>query len=401
MIRTLLLATAALLATPALAEELTPSSGPVDAHPGDTIVQVKPLVQPLDDAGNLKPYSFGFINRQDRGRFTLPEGVTLRPISAEKGRYVYVPVGLPEQVAETPVASPAQPARFGVNLSGCEFGGATNGSLCPTPSDVDWYADAGFTMARVPVKSATPMDKIVPAIDEALARGMVVMIDWHEYKWRTAAEQRAFWSRWSKYHGNPSVIYDLQNEPGGFNPTTNKWTQWATESRDVIAALRADGITNTISVEWPGSSGVYRFDKHEPASKACESAACALDRTGGLGDSNVLYQAHNYFDSNGSGTSGSCGRYGLPGSFLEALQKRGLRGMIGESAFGKFDSKPSGQCWALGTQAIATIKANPESYYGVTWWGGGRAWSPGYSFSIAPKGHMLPDAPYVVTLTGR
>ena len=413
MTRSLMLAIAGLtIASPALADELKPSSGPVDIHPGDTIVQVKPLVQHLDDAGNLVPFSFGYINRQDRGRFTLPKGVTLRPVSAEKGRYVYVPVGLPEPapepVAETPVAPSVQPARFGVNLSGCEFGGASDGSLCPNVSDVDWYIDAGFTLIRFPVKTGTPMERVKPAIDRALARGAIAIIDRHEYRWPGVDEQVNYWATtWYAYKNNPNVIFDPMNEPRGFNSVTqpNDWMQWAEDSRDIVAGLRAKGFNNTITLEWPGSAGVYRFDKYEPSSRACESAGCAIDRIGGLGDANVLLQAHNYYDSNGSGTSGSCGAYGLPSRFADELRRRGLRALVGEAAFGKFDSKaptnPPTGCWKLGLEAIAKIKADPDVYAGVTWWGGGRAWSPGYSFSIAPKGHLLPNAPYVQALTGR
>jgi aryl-phospho-beta-D-glucosidase BglC (GH1 family) len=301
------------------------------------------------------------------------------------------------------IASPAlaKPTMFGVNMSGCEAGGKDVGVLCPTVADVDWYAAAGFTIMRFPVVDATQNARIEPAIDRALAMGVEVVVDRHTFRWEAPDAQLAYWKRWRKYFANPHVRFGLVNEPQGFNDPveTNDFMQWAKETKTLLPMLRRAGISNTINVEWPQWTATFRFDKGEKPTAACVSAACALDRIGGLGDANVLYEGHFYFNPGSSGTDASCAG-GYPVQFRQALAKRGLRGFIGESAFGNHAGFSSA-CQKYGTDMASDLKAHPETYEAVTWWGGGRVWPASYIFAIAPKGYADMGNSYLQMLMGK
>ncbi len=300
--------------------------------------------------------------------------------------------------------------QMGVNLSGCNF--TEDGVLCPKPADVDWYADAGFEMVRIPFKGEQADDPAIVAQIAATARaaqkrGMTVILDRHDYKWPAPAEQVAFWRR--LLARMPSGVWiDPENEPRGFDDPelTNDWMQWARDANMLIAGLRQAGLDNVVVLEWPGWSAMFRFDKHERVTptytKPCESAGCALDRSGGLIDpiGRTLLSPHMYFDKGGSGTKADCGTPDVFAAFARYARERHLKALVGEAAFGSYRGV-SAACRAAGEAAIAAVRANPDVYRGVTWWGGGRGWKSDYVFAIAPKGHEDRDSDYVRMLTGR
>lgn len=295
------------------------------------------------------------------------------------------------------LANTTQP---GINLAGCAVG--SDGSLCPTPADVRQYVDAGFTMLRFGFKDTVPVSRIEAAVDAALSRGATVILDRHEYKWPGIPAQAQFWiSRFDKYKGNQKVIFDLMNEPRGFDSIVqpNDYLQWVEDTRAIIAQLRTFGFTNPIAVEWPGNSAIFRFDKGEAANAPCISAGCAIDRLGGFGDRNVILSPHGYLDKGSSGTSASCDVYTFTASFATQARKRGLRAILGETAFGNFQGVPT-SCLTVGPKTIGDMISAPDVYMGYTVWGGGREWPNSYIFAVAPKGATL-DNPYVKMLLGK
>jgi endoglucanase len=288
----------------------------------------------------------------------------------------------------------------GVNLAGCAVG--TDGSLCPMASEVNAYADMGFTMFRFGFKGTVPMSKVTPAVDAALARNAVVILDRHEFAWPSVDAQIDFWTaRIGKYKGNQKVIVDLMNEPRGFNSLTetNDFNQWVIDTRAIIAGLRKAGISNPIAVEWPQYTAIFRFDKSEPAKKACESALCAIVRMGGFNDNNVILEPHGYLDRGSSGTSPTCDKYTNIAKFVVPARKYGFKAILGETAFGNYQGVPT-SCKAVGSQMLAEIKAAPDVFMGVTYWGGGREWKSNYIFTIQPKGASLNNA-YARELVGK
>lgn len=299
---------------------------------------------------------------------------------------------------------------FGVNLSGAE---ARDGDvLRPTLDDLrNYIVRFRFRLIRYPFKPErmTP-DRIAELrtlTNYARSKHVPVILDAHTYKWLPPAEMIEFWSRFARsFPDDGSVLLDLVNEPRGFDDPilVNDWEQWLRDSNLVIAGLRANGIKHPIVLEYPQWSASFRFDKGEsktPASKKpCASAACAIDKGGGLRDPLGLtyINAHRYFDKGASGTKAVCDTE-VSGftTFAEQLRKRGLKAYITESAFGSsYGIDPS--CKAVAKEAIAAIRANSDVILGVTWWGGGRIWPERYMFKIEPPKAQRFTAPVPVNI---
>lgn len=292
-----------------------------------------------------------------------------------------------------PPRRPAPPPKFGVNLSGAE--GRENDAARPTLADVRNAVDRlRFGLIRYPFRpsrmTADRVDELKAIAAFTRSRGVPLILDNHNSRWNPVSEQIAFWTDLARqFPDDGSVMIDLVNEPGNV-----EWMQWASEAKAVIAGLRRAGIRHPILLQWPGWSGIQRFDKHESADGACQSAGCALDRTPGPLDpiDRTFLNGHRYFDSDNSGTKRDCTNdKGEPRTdsgfdrFARQLRRRGLRGYITESAFGSYAAIPTG-CMAVGADAVAQLRANSDVLLGVTWWGGGRMWPDRYLFKIeCPK----------------
>lgn len=427
MIRYSLAAALALLATPALADTVPIVDGPLTVHTGDVLTSGK-AVQNTPVGGIITCVNGTCPNRMGRNTFTMSGGatkllVTGKPNVGYDPNYGFTyqvvdgtpPVYAPPPVP--PVTAPVTPPPviisgitahvtnpFGINLAGC----AVSDGLCPNQDDVNWYTASaqGFELYRLAFHDGSNQDAVRASGDMLLAKGATVMFDRHDYKWPSVADQVAFWTSFgAKYKTNTKVIFDLMNEPRGFDDTTvtNDWAQWAADTKAIIAGLRAAGFQNTIAVEWPGSSAAFRFSKNEPSYKACESAVCAVDRQGGLGDSNVLFSPHMYWDHNSTGTSPNCDPYFFLDSVRQAAEPRGWKLLLGEAAAGSHNGVRD-TCQPLLDQAVTEIKTHPNTWFGVTWWGGGREWKESYIFKIEPtKGTraLVPHSAYLDELRGQ
>lgn len=310
----------------------------------------------------------------------------------------------------TPAGTDASPARFGINLSGAEARGGD--MIRPNLMDLKNAIDRqGFRLIRYPFKrdrmSPERIDELQVLTEYARSRGVPVILDNHSFAWPVAEDQITWWTAFArKFPDDGSILLDLNNEPKGVG-----WEQWGVEAKQVIAGLRRNGIRHPILLEWPGYSAISRFDKNEKAGKPCESAACALDRAPGRLDelNRTFLNGHRYFDSNSSGTSGSCTkRNGAVrtesgfGGFAAKLRKRGWQGYITESAFGSYSRIPE-SCAMVGTDAIADINENRDVLRGVAWWGAGRIWPDRYPFKIdcpKPLRFTCPLPDYVRMLRG-
>jgi hypothetical protein len=250
--------------------------------------------------------------------------------------------------------------------------------------------------------------KIAAAANQAISSGVPMVLDRHDYAWPSVNDQIAFWKKlMAAMPASDLVMIDLENEPKGFNSSANSndYVQWAQDTNAIIAGLRHANIKNPILVEWPQWSAAFRFDKNEGASSACASAACGLDRSGGLVDplGKTLLSPHRYFDSDSSGTHASCASSTSLKAFAASARARGYKALVGESAFGNYQGVPA-SCVTTGAQAISEMKAAPDVFYGVTWWGGGAGWSESYLFKIEPKKGTRATAArsaYLKEITGR
>lgn len=286
---------------------------------------------------------------------------------------------------------------LGVNLSGAEFG---NGDKYgwdykyPSAKDLTFYAEKGVNLFRLPVRwerlqpelggelSKAELGRLLTFLDDAAKVGGQVIVDVHNYgryngKAIGSAEvsTEAFADFWAKLAGaigaKPAVLgYDLMNEPHGM-PSKTAWPEAAQAATD---AIRARGDTHTVFVEGEAWAGASNWTANNPLLKVKD----ALD--------NIVYEAHLYFDKDGSGTyRGSydaekayadIGEKRL-GSFVSWLEANNAKGFIGE--FGVPSGDPR---W----QVVLDNFLETLNEYGLsgTYWGAG-SWFNGYDVGLLDK----------------
>lgn len=409
-----ILAALALVAAPAMAQTehiVTGASPPaqITVCAGDTLVLKKQMGRELLKDGSRAPYATAW---NDRAR-SNGAGNQFETVGATKLRFVELVQGKGWVYAPIDAAPCAKPATvlFGANLSGAE--GAGGDAVRPSLEDWKGYIERhGFSLIRYPFKDyrMTPARIAELKVNVAFAgsKGVPVILDNHTYRWDAPDVQIAFWTGFARnFPDDGSVMIDPVNEPRGFNDPvlTNDWDQWLRDSNLIIAGLRANGIRHPILLEYPQWSATFRFDKKEPAWKACESAGCAIDRGGGLKDPLGLtfINGHRYFDRGSSGTNKECeAKTSGFVQFAEQLRRRGLQGYITEGAGGSHYGVPA-SCRAVLAEAMTALRANADVIKGITWWGGGRIWPEKYLFKIDPPKavrYTAPPSPYLKQIRG-
>jgi len=414
MLRRIIIAAAALLASPVAAQTehiVTGASPPaqITVCADDTLVLKKQMGRDLLADGSRAPYATAW---NDRAR-SNGAGNQFETVGATKLRFVELVQGKGWVYAPIDAAPCAKPATvlFGANLSGAEASGGD--AVRPTLEDLKGYIDRhGFGLIRYPFKDSrmTParIAELKVLVMYARSKGVPIILDNHTYRWDTVEQFIRFWTGFARnFPDDGSVMLDLVNEPKGFNDPvmTNDWEQWLRDSNLIIAGLRANGIRHPILLEYPQWSATFRFDKKEGPKTPCASAGCAIDRGGGLKDTLGLtfINGHRYFDRGSSGTNKSCDT-AISGfaNFASNLRKRGLQGYITESAFASHYGVPA-SCVAVGAEAIAALRANSDVIKGITWWGGGRIWPESYLFKIDPPKavrYTAPPSPYLKQIRG-
>lgn len=133
--------------------------------------------------------------------------------------------------------------------------------------------DGGYLQA--PTANVTKLRAIV---DRAIARGIYVIIDWHDHHAQDhAAQAKSFFTDMAQAYGQqPHVIFEIYNEPMDVS-----WSVVKSYAEPVIATIRASGSKNLIVVGTPTWSQ--------------DVDLAAGDRI--TSDQNIAYTLHFYADS--------------------------------------------------------------------------------------------------------
>lgn len=293
-------------------------------------------------------------------------------------------------------------ATIGLNISGGEFGGSSGVHNYqyhyPSYADLKFYADKGVDLIRVPFKWERVQDTLGGPLDlagdlalikqlliDAAALGMDVILDCHNYgRYKgvalgavdgpTAAQFADFWQKMAlELKDYPALVgYDLMNEPHDM-PTSTIWKESAQAATN---AIREVDMENTIIIEGNAWSGAYSWLKYNSDLIINDPA------------NNIVYQAHQYFDDDNSGTYGETyegeGAYPTMGAdklkpFVDWLNQHGLKGMIGETGVPSNDPR-----WIeVMKNALDYMIANNLD---VTAWAGGTWWGETYSMYVGKPG---------------
>ncbi|SFB51044.1 endoglucanase [Rhizobium sp. NFR07] len=294
----------------------------------------------------------------------------------------------------------------GVNLSGAEFGklsGVGYRQLYPTRTDVEFYRALGCTVIRLPIRwerlQSRPfgslsssdgsfrdldwLEEIVTLITDA---GMVCVIDLHNFGKRSVggpavrlgtadlpAEALAdFWLKvGGLFRNNPLVWFGLMNEPEGYQAT-----EWSGIVQSTVNSLRHAHIGNVVllpGIKWSSAALWIKSGN----GKAFENFNDEAE--------NSIFEVHQYFDPDGSGTRSTCVRDGV--RRLAAFErwaevKEGRRGFLAEFGLGRTDLPESGECGEELDKVVEHLHQHSQIWRGWTLWGGGRHWPPKYHLRL-------------------
>ncbi len=304
----------------------------------------------------------------------------------------------PPSVAKTPSATPqpiAAPLHKGVSLAGADFaedvlpGTLGKDYTYPTLAELDYYHGKGINIIRLPFRwervqtaryaplDATNIGQIDGLMQGTGRRGMTIILDMHNYDRYFGglvgqdvpdAALADVWGRLAtRYAGASNILYGIMNEPHDTNG------HWPATAQAAVGAIRRADTRHTILVSgdcWAGASSWQR----------CNDDLAVQDPA-----NNVVYEAHVYFDADGSGRYPAGydqgGAYPAIGvdrvqPFLSWLRTHNARGFLGE--YGVPGNDPR---WL--TVLDNFFGALDTAGVGGTYWAGGPWWGD-YPLSVEP-----------------
>lgn len=182
---------------------------------------------------------------------------------------------------------------------------------------------------------------------------------------------RAWWTTIAKrFATNPLVIFDTNNEYHGMeNSLVRNLNQAA------INAIRAAGATSQyIFIEGNSWSGAHSWISSGNG-QALKNLKDPQDK--------LIYQMHQYLDSDSSGTSDICVSETIGVQRIKAatkwLRDNGKKGMIGEIAGGS-----NQRCMTAVRGALQHLLNNSDVWTGWLWWSAGPWWGD-YKFNMEPS----------------
>jgi endoglucanase len=230
----------------------------------------------------------------------------------------------------------------------------------------------------------TELARLREFVDGTTARGLHVLLDPHNY----AAYKEVhigkpevplaafadFWRRLAlQFKDNPKVQFGLVNEPRNMPTET-----WADAAQAAVDAIRATGATNLITLPGNGYTGAWSWFESKwygtPNAQVMGRVRDPLD--------NMVFEVHQYFDKDGSGTNADCvnPRIGVERlqRFTQWLKQTKRRAVLGELGGG---ANPV--CEQVIRSALKHLQDNADVWTGWLWWAGGPTWGD-YFLSLEP-----------------
>jgi len=313
----------------------------------------------------------------------------------------------------------SQGSEFGIVLSGMEWGsgtGTVNSSYyLPTQAEFNYYSGLGFKVFRIPflwermqptlggALNATYLGYLDQVIGYATTAGVNVFIDCHNYArypadpstsssstvitqgGPTQAQFNNLWTQLATHYASNTTVwgYDIMNEPHDLGAAN-----WPAIVQSVVTAIRTVDTQHTIIIEGDHWSQGHLW----PTLPNSTGLAATTDPS-----NNLLFEAHQYFDSDESGTYASTSFAGntplgsantvtsgvtLITPFVNWINTNKLRGMVGEYGIPNNASASDQTSWnSLLGNFLSYLQTN--CILG-TYWAGGPGWPNSYVTSSEP-----------------
>ena len=254
-------------------------------------------------------------------------------------------------------------------------------------------------------------DKLVQA---CLQTGAFCIIDIHNYaRWDgniigqsggpTNDQFADLWSQLGKkYAPSGRVIMGLMNEPHDSMyrfcffiapniadpslPTVPDISAWATAVQGAVTAIRKAGATDNM-ILLPGTSYTSAGAFVSDGSAAALNGVKDVDNT----VSKLIFDVHNYFDSDGSGTTAGCTSNKISDGFqplVSFLKSNNRQALVSELGGGSSDAS----CLTNICAALDFLNENSDVYLGWVGWSAG-SFQSSYVLSLDPSGGT--DVPLV------
>jgi endoglucanase len=353
-----------------------------------------------------------------------------------RGRFVVAAAAL--AIVAAGATPSAAVIRFtGVNVAGAEFGVSNNTPtdtdnfnlpgtyvqhyLYPNAAEVNYFMGKGINTFRLPFRwerlqrslngplDAIELGRMDTFVDYATQQGATVIIEPHNFQryypsstdFQSSAQGLVgsavpdssyadFWSRVAEHYKDKGrVIFNLMNEPNSM-PTA----QLVTSHNAAIVAIRATGATNIIHVPGNQWTGAHAWNETYYQGANSIHMLNIVDPA-----KNIVFEVHQYFDDNSSGTSTQIGTNQNPNNvnigvqrltnFTNWLKAHDLRGFLGEFALAnsRFGTGGTGNNTRIADETLdATLdylEANSDVWEGWAWWAAGPYWG-NYMFTLEP-----------------
>jgi endoglucanase len=299
-----------------------------------------------------------------------------------------------------------------VSLAGAEFGDKKfpgvyeTDYIYPAQSSVEYFKNKKMNTVRVPFLwerlqptlnqafDATEFARLDLFVTESTSKGMVVVIDPHNYaRYRgnligsSQVPVSAFANFWTRlataYKGNDRVIFALMNEPN-----TMKTEDWLTAANAGAKAVRDTGANNLILVPGNAWTGAHSWTQTFYGTANAQVMKNFVDPK-----NNFAFEFHQYFDSDYSGVKPECTAEGDKqlAQATQWLVENNYRGFLGE-----FGGGNNANCKATIERVMKHLEANKQ-WIGWTWWAAGPWW--GSYFLSIEQPTSGGDAPQMSWLT--
>ncbi|KAL1847222.1 hypothetical protein Daus18300_014016 [Diaporthe australafricana] len=289
---------------------------------------------------------------------------------------------------------------LGTSESGAEFGEANwpgaygTDYIFPDTTAIQTLIDLGMNMFRIPFLAermaqsslsadldADYLKNLTTVVNYITDAGKYAVIEPHNYaRYKgeiisSTADFKTFWTNLAgSFKANDNVVFDCMNEP--HDMTTD--TQTAELNQACVDGVRGAGATSQyIFVEGTSYTGAWTWT----TSGNSDNMGSITDTVDDL----LVYEMHQYLDSDGSGTSPDCvsstiGKERITDA-TQWLKDNGKKGIIGEFAGGN-----NTQCETAVTGMLDYMTENSDVWIGAMWWAAGPWWAD-YMYSMeAPTG---------------